>query len=91
MKEVFVYQILDEISEGVISTFIGPNDIFARRQFDKFLNDDKLKNSIDPSDFFLVRCGSVDICGSFSDYELHEADIYIVAIGADEVEVKNEA
>lgn len=67
MKFVRIYQILDEVSEAVISTFIAPNARYAVREFNKFLNDPKVKDSFDPSDFSLVSSDEVGIAENFDD------------------------
>lgn len=67
MKSVRIYQVVDEVSEGVISTFVAPNSRYAVREFNKMLSDPKIKDSIDPNDFSLVCSEKVSICESFND------------------------
>lgn len=81
MKSVYIYQVLDVVSEGLISTFVGPNDRYAMREFGKMLTDPKIKDSIDPSDFTLVRSDAVSIADSYSDID----DLTDIAVGCDVV------
>lgn len=73
MKRVFVYQIIDSLSENVLQNFIGPNDKFAESVFHRFLQSDGMKN-VDVSDLYLIACNSDCIFESHGDYQ-NNADV----------------
>lgn len=68
MKSIFVYQIIDELSDSVLQTFMGANDRFAENVFTRFLLSDGMKN-VDKSDLYLVNCGQVNVYSDDGDYE----------------------
>lgn len=66
MKNIFVYQIVDKLSESVIHTFMAANSVHAARQFSQFL--DSLKGKVHREDFVLIEApDAVSICESFDD------------------------
>lgn len=67
MKTIFVYQIIDELSDSVLQTFMGANDRFAENVFTRFLLSDGMKN-VDKSDLYLVNCGQVNVYLDNGDY-----------------------
>lgn len=93
MKNIYVCQIVDNLSESVTHTFLAAGHAHAVSQFCSFLKSLPAK-SVDPYDFTLYVCGSVEICESFKDCNdfasSHKDSIY----PADEVfkiqEVKDE-
>lgn len=68
MQKIYVYQIVDDTSEGILHTFMAPNDVLAIRMFSRFINDPKFKGRIVPSDFRLVRSpGSLETYEAYSE------------------------
>ena len=65
MKTLFVYQIIDSLSENILRTFLGPNDRLAENLFFEFCSGDGMKNA-DLSDICLIRCA--DNSGVFESY-----------------------
>lgn len=75
MQKIFVYQIVDDTSEGILHTFMAPNDILAIRVFSRFINDPKFKDRIVASDFRLVR--SVDSLEIYEAYSDVPEDVFV--------------
>ena len=59
MKRLFIYQIVDTLSQTILHTVLASSEDHARAQFRSFL--ESLKGKIHESDFFLVKCGFVDV------------------------------
>lgn len=84
MKTIFVYQIIDELSDSVLQTFMGANDRFAENVFRRFLLSDGMKN-VDKSDLYLVNCGLVNVYTDSGDYDKthDEFSSSIICYGSD--------
>lgn len=92
MKVVCVYQIIDELSDSVIQTFMGSNDRFAKGVFARFLLSDGMKN-VDKTDFYLVNCGQVNVYSDDSDFMSTHEEFggFFVCYGPDVVGEKDES
>lgn len=67
MKKVFIYQIVDDLSENVLQNFIGPNDAFAENVFANFCNSKGMKN-VDLDDIYMLRREDSTVCETYSDF-----------------------
>lgn len=77
MKKLYVCQVLDKVSESIISTFTVPTSVCFDRQMETFFKDCE-KKGIPVEDFegFIVAC--VDVCETYSEAEdlLQEGELY---------------
>ena len=66
MKKLYVCQVLDKVSESIISTFTVPTSVCFDRQMETFFKDCE-KKGIPVEDFegFIVAC--VDVCETYSE------------------------
>lgn len=67
MTNTYFFQIMDSLTEKVISTFIGPSERFAENVFYNFITSDKMNNA-DLTDLFLVKCRDGKTFESYQDY-----------------------
>lgn len=67
MKKVFIYQIVDDLSENVLQNFIGPNDAFAEKVFANFCNSKGMKNA-DLDDIYMIRREDSTVCECYDDF-----------------------
>lgn len=79
MKKLFICQIVDYVSETIVSTFTAPTGKYFERQMEAFFTDCR-KKGIPVADFVGFIVASVDVCESFNDavafLDDNDADIY---------------
>lgn len=66
MKKLYVCQVVDSVSETVVSTFTAPTPKYFDRQMEAFFKDCE-KKSIPVSDFEGFIVATVDVCETFED------------------------
>lgn len=66
MKKLYVCQVVDKVSESIISTFTAPSTVYFDRQMETFFKDCEKKGvPVDDFDGFIIAC--VDICETYSE------------------------
>ena len=90
MRYIFIYQIVDVTSEGIIHTFMASNRTVAERSFAQFINNPKWNGSIVPDDFVLVELEGCEILDSYSDYEELGASFELVCSGDEVVYIEED-
>lgn len=77
MKKLYVCQIIDHVSETVVSTFTAPTPAYFDRQMESFFKDCEKKH-IPVTDFEGFVIANVDICETYSEAEalLQEGELY---------------
>lgn len=89
MKKLYVCQVIDHVSETVVSTFTAPTQKYFERQMEAFFKDCE-KKGIPVVDFegFIVAC--VDVCESFNDAVTFLGDNEVYSyIGSNYMDLKN--
>lgn len=66
MKKLYVCQVIDGVSETIVSTFTAPTPKYFDRQMEAFFKDCE-KKSIPVSDFVGFIVATVDVCETFDD------------------------
>lgn len=66
MKKLYVCQIIDSVSETVVSTFTAPTPAYFVRQMEAFMKDCE-KKSIPVADFEGFIVSSLEICETFNE------------------------
>lgn len=78
MKNLYVCQIVDSVSETVVSTFTAPTPRYFDRQMDAFFKDCE-KKSIPVADFEGFIVATIEVCETFNDATtlLEEGELYV--------------
>lgn len=78
MKKLYICQVVDSVSETVVSTFTAPTPKYFDRQMEAFFNDCK-KKSIPVADFEGFIVAAVEVCETFDDATslLEEGELYV--------------
>lgn len=73
MKTIFVYQIVDDLSEGILHTFMAANDAHATDMFGRFCK--SVKDKVDISDFRLISIAPLNVPDAYSDVGLNYPEV----------------
>lgn len=88
MKKLYVCQVIDSVSETVVSTFTAPTPKYFVRQMEAFFKDCE-KKGIPVADFEGFIVATVDICETFDEaVDLLAEDEVFSYIGSNYLDLK---